>query len=73
MGFAFTLVHAHGCLIAQKIGMMSRIMMTAAIYKKVISTYALSVHIIYNSPGVISESGDYWTDIHWTYCESSLQ
>ena len=35
MGFALALTHAHGFLMSQKIGMMSRIMMTAAIYKKV--------------------------------------
>ena len=35
MGFALALVHAHGFLMGQKIGMMCRIIMTAAIYKKV--------------------------------------
>ena len=35
MAFVITLLHGHGFLIGQKVGMMSRVMCTNAIYQKV--------------------------------------
>ena len=49
MGIAMVMVYAHGSLVAQKTGMMARIICTAAIYERVCCDLLLVVTLTISS------------------------